>query len=205
MLTKPVVALLEAVAAFDQSILQAARGNPGWAVPIFLAATYVGAGWGIIALLPFVARRITRASTLKLLAAVVVTNLIVVILKASVGRIRPCDALAWCQPLSIASPGGDSFPSGHAAGGFVFAAFVSMIAPRYAPLAILYGVLVAWSRCVLGVHYPIDVGAGALIGAAVGIGFARWEPPWERMGAFGRWATPTQAPSKHRTIEGAPT
>src|SRR6185312_90854 len=107
------------------------------------------------------------------LAAIVAQSALVSLIKATVGRVRPCDALAWCPPLGVPSPGGHSFPSGHAAGSFAFAAFVALRAPRWAVPAILWAVLVAWSRVVLGVHYPSDVLAGALLGTAVGIGFAR--------------------------------
>jgi undecaprenyl-diphosphatase len=87
--------------------------------------------------------------------------------------VRPCDALGWCAPLAVASPGGGSFPSGHAAGSFAFAAFVAVRAPRWAAPAFVWAALVACSRCVLGVHYPSDVLAGALLGGAVGAIFAR--------------------------------
>jgi undecaprenyl-diphosphatase len=77
----------------------------------------------------------------------------------------------------VVSPGGGSFPSGHAAGVFAFAAFVAVRAPRWAPLSFAWAGIVAWSRCVLGVHYPSDVLAGALLGAAVGALFARAAAP----------------------------
>lgn len=158
-------------------MLLAARGEPPALVPFFHFMTVVGGGWGLVALVPFLVRRSTRACTAWLLAAVVAQSALVAILKALVGRVRPCDALGWCVPLGVPSPGGGSFPSGHAAGAFAFAAFVSVRAPRWAAPALLWAALVAWSRCVLGVHYPTDVVAGALLGSAVGLAFARASLP----------------------------
>src|SRR5262249_43080605 len=139
----------------------------------FYAATVIGAGWGLLALVPFAVQRSSRALTLWLFAAIAVTSGVVSLVKLIVGRVRPCDALGWCNPIDIASPGGASFPSGHAAGSFAFAGFVAMIAPRWAPLAFVYAAVVAASRCVLGVHYPSDVLAGALLGGVLGALFAR--------------------------------
>jgi undecaprenyl-diphosphatase len=164
--------LLAPLQALDEHILLAARGEPPALVPFFHAVTVVGGGWGMVALLLFLARRATRAATAWLLAAIVAQSALVSLLKAIVGRVRPCDALAWCAPL-VTSPGGGSFPSGHAAGSFAFAAFVSLHAPRWAAPALLWAVLVAWSRVVLGVHYPSDILAGAMLGTAIGIAFAR--------------------------------
>jgi undecaprenyl-diphosphatase len=165
---------LDAIVALDTSVLRRALGEPAWALPAFYAATVVGAGWGLFALVPFLVLPRTRRVTGVLLVALGVTNLLVSVLKWMVGRVRPCDALEWCHPIFVASPGGGSLPSGHAAGAFAFAAFVATREPRYAlPLA-LYAVLVAWSRCALGVHYPLDVFAGAALGGTVGFAFARW-------------------------------
>lgn len=161
-----------AIQALDEQILSAARGAPGSLVPLFYVVTMIGGGWGLIAILPFALRPATRRVTLWLLLAIVLNSALVSSIKFLVGRVRPCDALGWCAPILVASPGGHSFPSGHAAGSFVFASFIAAYIPRYAPLAFTWAALVAWSRCVLGVHYPSDVLAGALLGTIVGLAFA---------------------------------
>ena len=88
--------------------------------------------------------------------------------KAIADRPRPyeviTDAVLRQQPAH-----GTSFPSSHTA---VTVAVVIALAPFLArPLAgagIGYAVLVGWSRVYLGVHYPLDVLAGAGIGLAAG-------------------------------------
>jgi undecaprenyl-diphosphatase len=69
-------------------------------------------------------------------------------------------------PLGCGS--GKSFPSAHAADTAAAAAVVSWAAPPVAPLAIALVVLVGISRVYLGVHYPSDVVAGWVLGAAIG-------------------------------------
>lgn len=162
-----------ALQSLDESVLRVALSTPAPLVTAFFIVTTVGGGWGLLAVLPFALRRSTRAATLWLFAAVTLTSGAVSLIKFGVGRVRPCDALPWCAALSGGSPGGPSFPSGHAAGSFAFAAFVAVRAPRFAPLAFFFAALVAWSRCVLGVHYPTDILTGALVGALIGATCAR--------------------------------
>jgi undecaprenyl-diphosphatase len=162
-----------ALQTLDERVLAASLGTPASLVPLFFALTIVGGGWGLLAILPFLVRAATRPPATWLLGAIVAQSTIVSALKALVGRVRPCDALAWCVPLGVPSPGGGSFPSGHAAGSFAFAAFVAVRAPKWAAPAFAWAALTAWSRCVLGVHYPSDVLAGALVGIVVGLVFAR--------------------------------
>jgi undecaprenyl-diphosphatase len=162
-----------ALQSLDETLLRAALASPPSLFTAFLIITTLGGGWGLIALVPFALRRATRAPTFWLFAAAILTSAVVSSLKALVGRLRPCDALGWCAAAAVGSPGGPSFPSGHAAGSFAFATFVSVRAPRFAPPLFLFAALVAWSRCVLGVHYPSDVVAGALVGVLIGALVAR--------------------------------
>jgi undecaprenyl-diphosphatase len=166
------VAVPEAIQAIDEAILRSAVGFPGWAVPIFYALTVIGGGWGLLTILPFLLRRTTRLPALWLLAGVLVTSGLVSLLKPFFDRVRPCDALGWCTPVAVASPGGHSFPSGHAAGSFAFAAFLAVRAPKVRAPALVCAGLIAWSRCVLGVHYPSDVLVGAALGSIIGAAFA---------------------------------
>jgi undecaprenyl-diphosphatase len=61
-----------------------------------------------------------------------------------------------------------SFPSGHTLHAISFTIVAVGWFPLLAPLLIPFTVLVAMSRVVLGLHYPSDVLAGLLIGAALG-------------------------------------
>ena len=62
---------------------------------------------------------------------------------------------------------GTSFPSSHTAVTVaVVIALVPFLPRALAWVAIAYAVLVGWSRVYLGVHYPLDVLAGAGIGMA---------------------------------------
>ena len=62
-----------------------------------------------------------------------------------------------------------SFPSGHTLHAVCFTVLLSSYFPEWtAPLA-GFAFLVALSRVILGLHYPTDVAAGAVLGAALGI------------------------------------
>ena len=59
-----------------------------------------------------------------------------------------------------------SFPSGHTAAAFVFATLVFQFYPGFALAIYIWASLVGLSRVLLGVHYPGDIFAGAVLGTA---------------------------------------
>jgi undecaprenyl-diphosphatase len=65
-------------------------------------------------------------------------------------------------------PTSTSFPSGHAAAGFAFAAAIGREQPWLGLALRFLAAAVAYSRVHTGVHYPSDAVAGALIGEGTG-------------------------------------
>jgi decaprenylphosphoryl-5-phosphoribose phosphatase len=80
---------------------------------------------------------------------------------------RPRPTLAGLEPLT-ATVTGLSFPSAHATTSFTAARAYGLLMPA-APLYTV-AALVAFSRVYLGVHYPSDILAGAVIGTALAAG-----------------------------------
>lgn len=66
---------------------------------------------------------------------------------------------------------GHSFPSNHAANNFAAASFLSYCYPASTPVFLAIASLIAFSRVYVGVHYPLDVLAGALLGTLFGLFF----------------------------------
>ena len=88
--------------------------------------------------------------------------------KALAERPRPYEVIAGAV-LRQQPAHGTSFPSAHTAVTMaVVIALVPFLPRALAAVALTYAVLVGWSRVYLGVHYPLDVLAGAGISMAVG-------------------------------------
>jgi undecaprenyl-diphosphatase len=86
------------------------------------------------------------------------------LVKAAVREKRPSEPDAL-----ITIPHSHSFPSGHTATAVAGAIMLSSFAPRLAPLFVVLAAAVAYSRVYVGVHFPLDIVGGALIGAATAL------------------------------------
>jgi len=139
--------------------------SPRWFHVCMVAATRLGDGWAWVAVLLAVPlhRDPARGLAEGLLAATVV-NVVLVGLKRCCRRERP--ALRGWEP-EIAAPDQFSFPSGHTMNAFAVAVLVSARVPAAAPPALVIASSIGASRVVLGLHYPSDVVAGALLGSAL--------------------------------------
>ena len=90
------------------------------------------------------------------------------LVKNSLRRSRPQEAVPGFRSLIRASDQ-FSFPSGHSSGAFLLAtALLLVYGPIAAPL-FLWAFAVAMSRILLGVHFPGDTLAGALMGGGIAL------------------------------------
>ncbi|HZY93284.1 MAG TPA: phosphatase PAP2 family protein [Candidatus Bathyarchaeia archaeon] len=105
---------------------------------------------------------------LVIIFTIALSDLAVLLLKTAYFRPRPFQILSGVL-LPMGPDNGSSFPSGHTARSFAVSTFILLKkGGRYFPLVLL-SVGVALSRVIIGVHFPLDVTAGALLGIIVGV------------------------------------
>ena len=133
-----------------------------------LLTTQLGNFWfaiGIVGLL-FVIRW-NPALSLVVLKNTLVAYVVVQAVKLLVGRPRPMILLSEVTAREMAVFG-NGFPSGHTALATVVSLTLLPYLPKYLRwLPVVWIGLVAWSRIYLGVHAPLDVVGGIIIGLLV--------------------------------------
>jgi len=162
----------------DIAILQAIFENriPGFdSTFIFITNTAAAIAFGvpgILLIVSFIRKNPElRQSALRILISVALSAIVANILKYTIDLPRPYEIYPFIEKLSVG--GSPSFPSGHTADAFAFAVAAGQIHRKWYILlpGLIWASLVGYSRMSLGVHFPSDVLAGAIIGVACAFGY----------------------------------
>jgi undecaprenyl-diphosphatase len=161
-------------------------GGPGGSRALTIVAivlSAIGEGRAMLAILPLAVVPTWRRFAAWLTGTLAVTAIVVFALKALVGRGRPFTVYEGLRGSLLDSPTDHSFPSGHAAGSMAFALFVSQVLLAQRPRAayavpasialVFLAASIGVSRVMLGFHFPLDVLAGTVLGAAIGTAAGR--------------------------------
>jgi undecaprenyl-diphosphatase len=142
----------------------------GWLDPVFVWLTRVGTYGAIWLVLAAVLAYAWRRPRLFLLvaAADVSADAVAGLLKSVIGRDRPPLVYPTPAPL-VGDPHSGAFPSGHSATSFACATVLAFAWPRAAPAFAVLAAAIAFSRVYVGVHWPLDVIAGAALGVAIAL------------------------------------
>jgi undecaprenyl-diphosphatase len=163
-----------ALRRFDQAELRFCRylNRPsGFAAirELFRGVSWLGDGWfwyALIAVLPIAYGTDGWRAAAHMAATGAVGVLLYKLIKQRAVRERPfiTHSAIHCGAVPLDRY---SFPSGHTLHAVSFTLLMTGYFPEWSVLLGAFTVLVALSRVVLGLHYPTDVAAGALLGGAL--------------------------------------
>lgn len=97
------------------------------------------------------------------------------VIKPFFHRVRPCNNpyLSSVVHLVVECGSGYSFPSAHAANHFSMGLFMAITLGRkwkwVWPAAIAWALLVSYAQVYVGVHFPLDITCGGILGIVIGI------------------------------------
>lgn len=175
---------MEAINLFELQILQRMHdflqcGLLDWLARLISYTGDGGLGFVLLALVLLCFPKTRVCGAVMATALFLDVLLVNVCLKPLVARVRPYD-LGVAMELITRHPGDFSFPSGHTAAAFAAATALAAAGKGWWQAGLIYGVLMAFSRMYLRMHYPTDVLAGALCGVLCG---AAALYIWKKLGA----------------------
>ncbi|MBU0500238.1 MAG: phosphatase PAP2 family protein [Gammaproteobacteria bacterium] len=138
----------------------------------FAAVSRLGDGvfwYMLMAMLPVLHGREAASVSLHMALVGLVGLFFYKLLKSKTARVRPYNHSGDIFQ-NVAALDQFSFPSGHTLHAVGFSGVLLHYYPEWAVLVVPFALLVALSRMVLGLHYPSDVVAGALMGASLAQG-----------------------------------
>lgn len=134
--------------------------------------TYLTAFVYFVCILFLIGRQDMRV--IPMLVAPAVSFLFVSVFRQRYGAIRPYEKYGFI-PLLPKDTKAKSFPSRHVFSIFVIATVICHVKPLVGGILLVLGTVLAVLRVVMGVHFPKDVLAGAVIGVVSGcIGMGIW-------------------------------
>ena len=158
-----------------------AAHRTAWLDTVMLTLTEVGRGgavWGVTAIVRGVVdRRLAMAACQVVIAVTLAWATPEAILKPLSARPRPFVASNTIRPVRHEHPRSSSFPSGHASTAVAGAYSLSAMWPPARVACWTLAAFIVFSRAYLGVHYPTDLVAGALLGWLIAwlvVGGTRW-------------------------------
>jgi membrane-associated phospholipid phosphatase len=98
------------------------------------------------------------------------------LMKTLVFRLRPCQDPAMASTIRVLAaycPSSSSFTSSHACNHFALAIFIFSTLRHTSPwwsLVFVWAFFISYAQIYVGVHYPIDVFCGAILGCLIGYG-----------------------------------
>ena len=107
-------------------------------------------------------------------------------------RLRPCGNPLWADSIHFLAnycPVSSSFTSSHACNHFAMAVFMYRTLRHISPwwaLVLVWAFLISYAHVYVGVHYPLDVVCGGILGALIG---------WLTSKVFRYQAGPLQLPT----------
>ena len=142
------------------------------------ANNYVNAGIPVGVLIDGLIRNDekTKRDALYMATSTATTYLLDLAIKKLVKRPRPF--LTYRNLVPVYRPGEWSFPSGHTSSVFSAVTSLARVYPKWYVIApsYLWAAGVGYSRMYLGVHYPTDVAAGAVLGTGTAFAFGFLRP-----------------------------
>lgn len=150
-------------------------------VKLYTTLGNAGIVWIVVSLVMLCWKPTRRAGITALCAMVLGLLCTNVVLKHLVSRPRPYTVVEGLIPL-LTSGDPNSFPSGHTCAAFAagVAWFGTAKKGGWRAAALVQAVLMGLSRLYVGVHYPSDVLAGAIIGTLCGLGGLCLVDRWEK-------------------------